>query len=111
MTTERRDTPRFAFSHDAELSVSGQKKTCACRIRDLSHGGAFLVTPEALNLSSQPADLILHIRRAGRTQRVRYQTLVARQAADGVGVFFCGIGVPGFVPLVNIVTGRFQRAE
>lgn len=110
MTTERRDTPRFSFALDAELSASG-RASCACRIRDLSHGGAFLITSEALNLSSQPADLIVHVNRAGRMHRVRYQALVARQANDGVGVFFCGLGTRGYVPLVDLVSGRFQRSE
>jgi hypothetical protein len=105
MTAEHRDTPRFALSLDAEFGQRGNALR-PCRIRDISHGGAFLVTAATPGLSGSPMDLVVHITRDGRTHRVRYETLVARQADDGVGVFFCGTGVPGFIPLPDLIANR-----
>lgn len=107
MTTERRDTPRFSFSLDAEFGQRGDTLQ-PCRIRDVSHGGAFVVTPGPLGLGASPVDLVVHVTRDGRTRRVRYQTLVARQADDGVGLFFCGTGTPGFIPLPDLIASRFH---
>jgi hypothetical protein len=107
MTTERRDTPRFPFSIEAELGVRGAKPH-PCRIRDVSHGGAFVETSTPPGLGGDPVDLIVHVTRDGQLHRVRYQTLVARQTDNGVGVFFCGIGAPGFIPLPDLVASRFR---
>jgi hypothetical protein len=87
VSAERRDAPRFPISLDCALKPD-HLGFQACRMRDLSQAGAFVVTNRRRLTDHSRVELAVRISRGGKVEMVSFPALVRYVTPDGAGLYF-----------------------